>query len=341
MATLTWLVLAAVTVPATTENSAANGPSADPLWPSFVAWRAGHQATTGNSASLRFDNFRRSVERVARRNEEEPDAQFGLDRWADLSAAEFAAVLSPELQRQPPSVSSASSAATALSRGVLPTTLDWRSKGVVTPVKDQGTHGTCWAFSATGVMEGINAMQPDHDLVSLSEQYFIDCCGNATAPPHYPLCAGSVVDTFGWEIARGGGSVPTELSYPYNGSVGRCRAANRSLSPARLVNFTAVSQAPDFSQDDILAALATQGPACIGIDGSCIQGYKSGVIRNCTGNGVDHAILLVGAGTTTTTRVDYWIVKNSWGEKFGEAGYFRMERDRNLMQFRTAYFGRF
>lgn len=337
------LLLAAVVPVVVSTTSKLQTPFSDPLWPSFVAWRAEHDTSSAvmdnTTTALRFQNFRRSVERVARRNAEEPSAHFGLDRWADLSEAEFAAlVLSPE---RPASWTLGASLRTVPSvRVALPTKFDWRSKGVVTPVKDQGKHGTCWAFSATGVMEGINAMQPGNNLVSLSEQFFIDCCGNASSPPHHPLCAGSVVDTFSWEIARGGGSIPTELSYPYNGNAGRCRAANSTMSTAQLANFSAVSQASDWSQDDILVALVTDGPACIGIDGSCIQGYKSGVIRNCTGKGVDHAILLVGAGTTSGG-VDYWVVKNSWGLQFGEAGYFRMERNRNLMQFRTAYFGRF
>ena len=168
-------------------------------------------------------------------------------------------------------------------------------------------------------------------------RYFIDCC---TVDPgkNFSECAGSVHATWNWEIAQGGGGLPTEASYPYNGSVGACRAASATISKAHMANYSRVIQSASGDQSDILAALQTGGPATIGIDGGCIQGYRGGVITNCTGKGVDHAVLLVGAGTDAAG-LDYWLVKNSWGDKFGEGGYFRFERDRPLLAFTDAWFG--
>ena len=133
------------------------------------------------------------------------------------------------------------------------------------------------AFSATGVLEGVNAMQPGHGLVALSEQYFIDCCGKRD---NRSECAGSVHRTFDWQIAQGGGGLPTEESYPYNGTVSKCRVGDATISAAHLANYTRVAESASGDQSGILRKLESGGPACIGIDGGCIQGFKSGVITS-------------------------------------------------------------
>lgn len=87
------------------------------------------------------------------------------------------------------------------------------------------------------------------------------------------------------------------------------------------------------------AALLKYGPAQIGIDASCVEGYTGGIITNCTSRNVDHAVAIVGAGTDEASGVDYWLVRNSWNTTFGEEGYFRVQRDTQQMGIFGGYFG--
>jgi hypothetical protein len=311
----------------------------------FQAWQREFGIQYTFEASLhRFSIFQANLRRTAAQDEANRYAKFGLDEFADLTPDEFSQqMLSPELNAEfarhtQSRVDSDDSDGAHDSENVV--MIDWRKKGVVTAVKNQGRYGTCWAFSATGVMQGVNAMQPGHALVALSEQYFIDCCGKQD---NRSECVGSVHHTFNWEVEQGGGGLPTEASYPYNGSVSKCRAESATISAAHFANYTQVLGGVDGDQSVILGKLGTGGPACIGIDGACIQGYKGGVITNCTGKGINHAVLLVGAGTTSPSdgSLDYWLVKNSWGLKFGEAGYFRFQRDQKLLSMKDAWFGEF
>ena len=91
------------------------------------------------------------------------------------------------------------------------------------------------------------------------------------------------------------------------------------------------------NQDRIVAALSHFGPAAIGVNATCLETYSGGIISDCSSmGGVDHAVLLVGAGETAAGQ-KYWIVKNSWGLGFGEAGYFRMERNTGQLAFTQAF----
>lgn len=102
---------------------------------------------------------------------------------------------------------------------------------------------------------------------------------------------------------------------------------------------SAQDKEPFFDVTRMVAAVVKYGPAQIGIDASCLSGYKSGIITNCTSHNVDHAVAIVGAGTDADSNVDYWIVRNSWNTTFGEDGYFKVQRDTNQMGIFGGYFG--
>ncbi|XP_053538708.1 procathepsin L [Ictalurus punctatus] len=205
---------------------------------------------------------------------------------------------------------------------VLPDTVDWREKGYVTQVKDQKDCGSCWAFSATGSLEG-QTFGKKGNLISLSEQQLVDCSYRNLG------CSGGWVDrAFDYIINNGG--IDTEESYPYTASDGYCR-----FNPAT-VRATCNSYVYVRSGDEnaLQQAVATIGPISVAIDAgqSSFQLYESGIYYEpkCSRTNLNHAVLAVGYGTEILFmfyKQDYWLVKNSWGLQWGENGYIKMARN--------------
>ena len=194
------------------------------------------------------------------------------------------------------------------------TPLDWRTKGAVTPVKDQGQCGSCWAFSTTGSMEGAHFVAKG-ELLSLSESNLVDCS-------HLNLgCNGGSFD-MAYRYAE---DHPLELEadYPYvaKSSLFACKY-DAAKGKVKVVTFKNVQAR---SVEQFKAALATQ-PISVAVeaDQPVFHQYTGGIITSTTcGTSLDHAILTVGWGTDATAG-DYWIVKNSWTTGWGEAGYVRI-----------------
>ncbi|KAI3719042.1 hypothetical protein L6452_19935 [Arctium lappa] len=200
----------------------------------------------------------------------------------------------------------------------VPSTMDWRKKGAVTPVKDQGQCGCCWAFSAVAAMEGINQLSTGK-LISLSEQELVDCDTSGEDQG----CNGGLMDeAFKFIIENKG--LTTESNYPYEAIDGTCSTTKESSHAAKITGYEDV---PANSESALLKAVAMQ-PISVAIDasGSDFQSYSSGVFTGECGTQLDHGVTAVGYGTTPEG-TNYWLVKNSWGTSWGEEGYIRMQRD--------------
>ncbi|VVC28253.1 Cathepsin propeptide inhibitor domain (I29),Cysteine peptidase, asparagine active site,Cysteine [Cinara cedri] len=206
----------------------------------------------------------------------------------------------------------------------IPSSIDWRELGAVTPVKDQGHKcGSCWAFSSTGSIEG-QQFRKTGKLVSLSEQNLIDCSrrfGNDGCR------GGLMVQSFNYIKFNGG--IDTEISYPYKGRNGffcKYKSTNKGATVSGFVNI----QRGD--ENTLAKAVATVGPVSIAIDASLdnFRFYDEGVFYEptCSSVHLDHGVLAVGYNTTEAGE-DYWIVKNSWGEEWGQGGYIWMARNKN------------
>ncbi|XP_038681472.1 senescence-specific cysteine protease SAG39-like [Tripterygium wilfordii] len=199
-----------------------------------------------------------------------------------------------------------------------PASLDWRKKGAVTPIKNQGQCGSCWAFSTIAATEGIHQIKTGK-LLSLSEQELVDC---DTQGEDHGCMGGLMEDGFEFIIHNKG--ITTEAKYPYNATDDSC---NKKEEASHDASITGYEQVPANSEEALLKAVANQ-PVSVSIDasGSAFQFYSSGVFSGACGTMLDHGVTAVGYGTTTNG-TKYWIVKNSWGTEWGEEGYIRMQRD--------------
>jgi cathepsin L len=247
----------------------------------------------------------------------------GMNKFADLSSEEFASKYLSKVQDlkgpHPPMCTPSSIAANSTMR----TSADWRTAGAVTPIKDQGQCGSCWAFSTVASLEGQWFMSSGN-LVSLSEQNLVDCSQNWGNFG----CNGGLMDQ-GFTYIHDNKGIDTEASYPYTAQDGTCvfNAAN--------VGATLTSCFDIASGDE--GALANSinliGPIAVAIDASHIsfQMYQSGVYYepNCSPQFLDHGVTAVGYGTDATSGNDYYWVKNSWGTSWGNQGYIQMSRNRN------------
>jgi cathepsin L len=242
----------------------------------------------------------------------------GVNQFADMKNDEFRALYNGYKQKPRYSVN----VFQAPANSTIPASVDWRTKGYVTPVKDQKQCGSCWAFSATGSLEGQH-FKKTGKLVSISEQNLVDCSqkfGNEG-------CNGGWMDS-AFEYIQDNKGIDTEVSYPYEAKDRPCRFKTENVG-ADDDGFVDIKHN---SEADLEAAIATIGPISVAIDASrmSFQFYKSGVYneQRCSSSMLDHGVLAVGYDTTDKGE-KYYIVKNSWAESWGDKGYILMSRGKN------------
>jgi KDEL-tailed cysteine endopeptidase len=195
----------------------------------------------------------------------------------------------------------------------LPVSVDWTEHGAVTPVKDQGQCGSCWAFSATGALEGAWFLK-NGSLFNVSEQQMVDC---STAEGNQGCNGGLMDDAFQYVIANG---LTTDAAYPYSATGPNACKAGKPIV-VRALGFTDV--VPN-SETALLSAL-TEQPVSVAVEAEgSFQFYSSGVMTASCGTQLDHGVLAVGYGTVGGQ--DYYKVKNSWGEDWGMKGYILLGR---------------
>jgi cathepsin L len=193
----------------------------------------------------------------------------------------------------------------------LPASVDWTTKGVVTPVKNQGDCGSCWAFSTTGSIECEYAIATGQ-LNSLSEQQLVDC---SYAEGNLGCDGGDMDAAFKYVVKEGG--LCSETEYPYTASDGICKATSCGTKYDPITTYT------DVTVDDETALETAVVSGCVSVaieaDQYAFQYYSSGVLTGLCGTSLDHGVLVVGYGTSGSQ--EYWKVKNSWGTTWGEEGY--------------------
>ncbi|CAO2141123.1 unnamed protein product [Urochloa humidicola] len=194
--------------------------------------------------------------------------------------------------------------------------VDWRQKGAVTGVKNQEDCGCCWAFSAVAAIEGIHQIKTGQ-LVSLSEQQLLDCSSKSSDSCNV---GGNMDKAFEYVISNGG--ITTEDAYKYTAIQDMCQ----SVRPA--VTIRSYQDVPSYDEDALAAAVANQ-PVSVGVDANNFQFYDGGVMTaDSCGTDLNHAVTVIGYGTAEDGS-QYWLIKNSWGQTWGEGGYLTLERGAN------------
>jgi cathepsin L len=279
----------------------------------FTSWMHEHNRVYASHEFFqRYNAFKWNMDYVEKWNSQNSQTVLGLNSMADLSNEEYQKIyLGTKIDVSDsyvPVVEAAVAAPLA--------SLDWRTSGAVTGVKNQGQCGSCWSFSSTGAIEGITKIKRG-TLVSFSEQNLMDC---STSYGNQGCNGGLMTSAFKYVVANKG--LDTESSYPYTAKAGTCHytAAN---SGGSITSYKSVASG---SESGLITAITAQ-PVSVAIDAShnSFQLYKSGIYYEaaCSSTRLDHGVLAIGYGD------DYFLVKNSWGTSWGQAGYIQMARNKN------------
>lgn len=297
----------------------------------FTAWKTkyGVTYTTATEHVSRYEIYKQNVARASQLNVQQPRARFGATKFADLTVAELhrdhIGPLGLPTNVTPRSISKQQFLAGRKKTTPAPAAWDWRDHNAVTDVKNQGVYGTCWAFAATGAIEGQCAIQSGN-LVSFSEQQLIDCSN--TLPDMRMFAQQNSLNYIVSLSAQNGGAMPL-ASYPYVGNAGPCQYVPPASAGVygQIGSWAILPQIAGYTPEDALANYLYEiGPLSIGIDIDDLVGlYTEGIIdpQSCSGQS-GHAVLLVGYGDLCGT--PYWIIKNCWGVDLGVDGYIYLER---------------
>ena len=272
-----------------------------------------------NEFLARYEVFRKNVMDTFK--EENSLYRTGITKFSDLTKQEFAKIYlnlnydALAMANFDPTIVKVSNAA--------PDAYDWRDYGRVSPVKDQASCGSCWAFSTIANLEGLYYAKKGV-MKTFSEQMLVDCDTSDSG------CNGGLMQyAFTWLKKNG---IMLDSDYPYTGTKGTCKSDKSKYVDMSVTGYKKLGSSwstwSAVDEDEVKEFLYETGPLAIALNADPLQTYTSGILdltsTKCPSSGINHAVTLVGYGTENN--VAYWIVKNSWGTAWGEKGYFRIRR---------------
>jgi len=278
----------------------------------FVKWTAKHgkKYDTPKEFAYRLSVFAQKLKRMTEL-QKTIDFKLALNKFSDLTKEEFKTKYTGlKISKAPRNI------VTLDISNDPPASIDWRTKGIVNKVKDQGQCGSCWAFSAVAATEAAWA-QAGNPLADFAEQQLVDC----SSKQGNQGCNGGWMDqAFNYfKIAA------TELTsdYKYVARDQKCKA-DPTKYVAQMKSYVDVTP----KNPAQLQAAAATTVVSIAIDASddVFMDYDSGIITSQCYNDLDHGVAIVGYGSEGTKKpINFWIVRNSWGSDWGESGYVRIE----------------
>jgi cathepsin L len=209
----------------------------------------------------------------------------------------------------------------------LPKNVDWRTRGVVTAVKSQGSCGSCWAFASTAVIESHVAINTNK-LYDLSPQQIATCTPNLLECGGKGNCQGATAELAFDYVANSEG-LYDEFQVPYTEYYG-IESTCMLPSDTPRATISGYIKLEENNYEQLMRAVATVGPIAVSVDASSWHSYSSGIFNGCnqTNPDINHAVVLVGYGTDHLSGQDYWLIRNSWSASWGESGYIRLLRQK-------------
>jgi cathepsin L len=270
---------------------------------------------TGEEYHARLGIFLQNKRLVQEHNAGKFAYTVALNKLAHLTPAEYSALLGFKMAYNP------NMGKVTQTHYVADDSCDWRDKGAVNAIKDQGQCGSCWAFSAVQAAESAYFISKGK-LYSYSEQNLVDCVTGCDG------CNGGLMtEAYDYVIKNQDGKFMSEKDYPYKAKDQKCKF-DASKAIGKITKYINVQSG---SEKDLATKVSKYGPAAIAIDASnwSFQLYSSGIYDepSCSSSNLDHGVGCVGYGSEGSTA--YWIVRNSWGKSWGEKGYIRMVKDKN------------
>ncbi|GAB4860563.1 hypothetical protein Ancab_035724 [Ancistrocladus abbreviatus] len=290
------------------------------LWDLYERWRSVHTVSKSlEDKHKRFDVFKDNVRYIHEVNKMDKPYKLNLNKFADMTNDEFKSLYASSEIKHPHMLNGAAcDDGSFMYANVpnIPSSIDWRNKGAVTPVGDQGQCESGWAFSATAAVEGITQIRTGN-LIPLSVQELIDCDTDQNKG-----CKGGRMEwAFKWIMKD---KLTDAHTYPYTGEQGNCNQSKVGVPVASIDDYKCVPKDDEYALKQAVAFQPVS--VVIHVGSPAFRFYHEGVFNGDCGTSLNHGVAVVGYGATVDG-TKYWTVKNSWGIEWGEKGYVRMERD--------------
>ncbi|KAL0235557.1 hypothetical protein GEMRC1_002139 [Eukaryota sp. GEM-RC1] len=272
----------------------------------------------------RFRVFQQNLRVIEQLNEQNPYATFGVTEYADLSSEEFIALKTSVRPDTIPLTNEERRLARVdmLKNAAAPYEWSWVAQGKVPPVVNQGSCGSCWAFSAAEAVSSVAAVQQSGPVYQLAPQEFVDCDRRSHG------CSGGWPHQAFMYMIENNRKVAQESYYPYHARQASCYA-QQVQGAVGIADYGFVSGSASVAarDGDVMNACYAYGILSVAIDATAFQHYSGGVITNPSscGGRINHAVNIVGYATDSHAG-EYWLVKNSWGSSWGEGGFGRIAR---------------
>lgn len=281
----------------------------------FVQWmRSTNNLYTGEEYHFRLGVFMTTLRFIQDFNRDKTKSYWlGLNSLSAMTHTEYMSLLGYR-----PGPRQGLYRSTLTGRRVAPDAIDWRQKGVVNPVKEQGHCGSCWAFGCIQACESSYALK-NNKLLSFSESNLVDCCNLC-----FGCSGGRPENALDYIIRWQDGKFNSEEDYPYTPIEHRC-AFDESKAVGSVTSYDFI----DKNEAALKEKVGAFGPCSVGINGGMndFHQYAGGIYNNpdCLKTVINHAVGCVGYGAENG--VEYWIIRNSWGASWGEEGYVRLARN--------------